>query len=79
MSTVWISLVSSWALYLTPPYIHPGPFYSPLTPSVSPCGRFIELECVQASAADISGDHCAICWDPMDTARRLDCKHCFHA
>ncbi|XP_043227982.1 E3 ubiquitin-protein ligase AMFR-like [Amphibalanus amphitrite] len=41
--------------------------------------RYIELECVQATPADIDGDQCAICWDAMETARRLDCKHCFHA
>ncbi|XP_037084618.1 E3 ubiquitin-protein ligase AMFR-like [Pollicipes pollicipes] len=43
--------------------------------------RYIELECAMASPAELAdaGDQCAICWDAMEAARRLECQHCFHA
>lgn len=33
-----------------------------------------------ATAADLSlnSDNCAICWERMDTARKLPCAHLFH-
>lgn len=33
-----------------------------------------------ATAEDLShnSDNCAICWEKMDTARKLPCSHLFH-
>lgn len=26
-----------------------------------------------------NSDNCAICWEKMDTARKLPCRHLFHS